>query len=179
MRDKEKIAEYMRKYQLENKEKLKEQHREYYQKNKEVIKERKREYYLKHKKAVLERCRKYYQGNKERTKARRKKARLEKPWVDIFYHIKQRCNNPSDGAYKWYGGKGVECLVTADEIRTLYLRDGARNMKRPSIDRIYNDGNYRFGNCRFIEKSENIARAQRERWRKWDEYNKILRRKNE
>ena len=31
-------------------------------------------------------------------------------------------------------------------------------MKRPSIDRINNDGHYELSNCRFIEASENIKR---------------------
>ena len=76
--------------------------------------------------------------------------------------MRTRCNNPNIKCYKYYGGKGVKCLITLDEVRMLYLRDNAGDMKQPSIDRIYGDGNYVFGNCRFIEAAENARR-------RWDE----------
>jgi len=46
-------------------------------------------------------------------------------------------------------------LLTMDEVNQLWFRDGADKMKRPSIDRKDNDGNYTFKNCRFIELSRN------------------------
>lgn len=130
--------EYNRKYYCAHEETLKERHRKYYQENKEALKTHSREY--------------------------RRKIKLERPWVAHFRNAKQRCNDPGSLNYKYYGGKGIKFKLTVGKIKTLYLMDNAKDMKKPSIDRIYNDGNYTFGNCRFIEQSENSRRQ----WRKED-----------
>jgi len=172
----------MRRYRLAHKEELKKQARERYQDNKEAIKKaqrerrqnnkevflkRGREHYQNNKEELKKQAKKYYQGNKEAkkkySKEYQRKIKVEKPWVFIFKGARERCNDPGNVSYKWYGGKGIKFKLAMDEVKTLYLRDGAKDMKRPSIDRIYNDGNYAFGNCRFIELSENIARSNRNR----------------
>jgi hypothetical protein len=56
--------------------------------------------------------------------------------------------------YKYYGERGIQCLITEEEIKVLYEQHNASQMKRPSIDRIDNDGNYCVENCRFIEQSK-------------------------
>lgn len=147
----------------DNKEELAERSRKCYQDNKEAIRRQQQEYCLAHKKEIKEYMREYYLIHKEAASKRLKKARLERPWMYTFVGIKKRCNNPNDKSYKYYGGRGVKCLITEDEIKTLYVRDNARDMKRPSIDRIYNDGNYVFSNCRFIELAENSRKGHRER----------------
>ncbi len=43
----------------------------------------------------------------------------------------------------------------------LYYRDGADKMKKPSIDRIDNNGDYTYENCRFIEMAENSRKAHK------------------
>jgi len=68
--------------------------------------------------------------------------------------------------YKYYGGKGVKCLITEGEIKQLMERDGFWNMEKPSIDREDSNGNYEFSNCRFIEMTENIRRMSNDRWDK-------------
>jgi hypothetical protein len=65
-----------------------------------------------------------------------------------------------DKDYKYYGLKGIECLITLKEVRFLWNRDGAGKMKQPSIDRINNAGNYELGNCRFIELRDNQKRPK-------------------
>jgi hypothetical protein len=78
------------------------------------------------------------------------------PWKRVFSHIKQRCNNPKSQDYKYYGGRGIKNkFKNADEIKFLWFRDKAYEMKKPSIDRKDNDGNYELSNCRFIEFNDN------------------------
>ena len=74
-----------------------------------------------------------------------------------FHDIKQRCNNPNNVFYKNYGGRGIKCLITKEELKQLWHRDKAYLKSKPSIDRKDNDGNYEYSNCRFIELSENVA----------------------
>lgn len=50
--------------------------------------------------------------------------------------------------------------MTKDEVKTLWFRDKAHKLNLPSIDRIDPNGHYVFGNCRFIELSENVRRAR-------------------
>ncbi len=55
--------------------------------------------------------------------------------------------------------KRLDQLFT--EIKELWFRDKAYEMKQPSIDRIDNDDNYIFNNCEFIEKDENSIKNKR------------------
>jgi hypothetical protein len=80
------------------------------------------------------------------------------PWKNSLHNIKTRCNNPNFKFYKYYGGRGIKCLITEEELKELWFRDKAYLMQKPSIDRIDNDGNYIFDNCRFIELSKNSTK---------------------
>jgi len=84
------------------------------------------------------------------------------PWKLTLVTIKRRCNNPKNINYKYYGGKRIKCLITADELKQLWFRDKAYLMKTPSIDRKNSNKNYTFENCRFIELSKNIAKMNKE-----------------
>lgn len=83
------------------------------------------------------------------------KYRTRNPWTKTLGHIKDRCNRKNDVGYKKYGAKGIKCLITLDELKTLWFRDGASSMECPSIDRINPKDHYRFDNCRYIELREN------------------------
>ncbi len=80
--------------------------------------------------------------------------------MNCLLHIKNRCNSPTDKNFNRYGGRGIRNFLTLDDLQFIWARDGAENMKRPSIDRIDNDGNYERINCRFIEQSENSSRPK-------------------
>ena len=82
---------------------------------------------------------------------------------NILNNIKQRCNNPKNPDYKYYGGRGIGFLITIEEIIKLWFRDKAYNMKSPSIDRIDNASHYTYDNCRFVELSENIKKSNIDR----------------
>lgn len=83
------------------------------------------------------------------------------PWKLIIKRIKLRCNNPNSDSYKYYGERGIECRITVEELKFLWFRDKAYNMKKPSIDRKENNDHYQLDNCRFIELSDNIAEKNR------------------
>ena len=79
----------------------------------------------------------------------------QNPWKKVLSDIKQRCNNSNNQAYKNYGGRGIKCLITEKELIKLWYRDKASSLKKPTIDRKENDGNYTYKNCRFIEHTKN------------------------
>jgi len=71
---------------------------------------------------------------------------------NIFACMKQRCNNPKNKDYKYYGGRGIKC-----EWR--YFEHFWKDMRRHyhyklSIDRKNCDGNYCKENCRWIPLKE-------------------------
>lgn len=83
------------------------------------------------------------------------------PGYRIYYSIKSRCENPNQPRYYWYGGKGIKCFITPEQINFIWHRDQASLLKRPSIDRIDSNDHYTFENCRFIELAENVRRAHK------------------
>ena len=73
----------------------------------------------------------------------------------VFFNIRQRCTNPNDPKYQWYGGKHISPQIALEEIIYLWVRDKAGSMIQPSIDRLDCAGDYTLENCRFIEMDEN------------------------
>jgi len=96
----------------------------------------------------------YYVENRDAILIDRKNYKSKYPWKRIFNQIKQRCENINNPDYKRYGLRGIQCEITVEEVQELWIRDRAFEMLEPSIDRIDNDGNYTFENCRFIEFKE-------------------------
>ena len=82
------------------------------------------------------------------------------PWMRSFVSARTRCTCKSATSYKRYGGAGIKFLMTAQDFKTLWERDKAHLMTRPTIDRIDTKGHYEISNCRFLELSENVSRAQ-------------------
>ena len=103
----------------------------------------------------------YVVRKNERMREYRLEIREQTPWLDYYRHAKERCNNPNWRRYDRYGGRGIKFLLDKEEVETLYKRDNADKLKHPSIDRIDNDGDYVFDNCRFIELSENSRKGSR------------------
>ena len=84
------------------------------------------------------------------------------PWKNILVSIKQRCNNPNDISYKYYGLKGRKCRITSEELEFLWFRDKAYDMDMPSIDRKKSNKDYTLDNCQFIEFKNNVIKGNRE-----------------
>ncbi len=93
----------------------------------------------------------------------------------LLAQIRQRCLNPKNINYKWYGARGIGVLITVEEIIKLWFRDKAYEMDKPSIDRRDNNGHYTYKNCRFIEMSENSKKSHVDRkFRKFPVNNMLL-----
>lgn len=78
--------------------------------------------------------------------------------VKRLWSIRSRCESPKASGYKWYGAKGIKCLLSVEDLILLWNTSDAGSMKKPTIDRIDSQGHYVLSNCRFIEKSENSKR---------------------
>lgn len=78
-----------------------------------------------------------------------------KPWYKNYRNMQRRCNSIIHKNYHRYGGRGIKCLISLDELEIIWYRDQAFLMSSPSVDRIDNDKSYTFENCRFIENSKN------------------------
>lgn len=65
----------------------------------------------------------------------------------IWSHIKQRCGNNTNPAFKYYGGRGIAvCNFIKQSSKNFLSVVGKRPPKR-SIDRVNNDGGYTCGTC--------------------------------
>ncbi len=109
----------------------------------------------------------YREKNKQKINTKIGIYRLKYPWKVILSSIKQRCNNPNNEYYKNYGLRGIQCLITSEELKFLWYRDKASLLNQPSIDRIDNDGHYELPNCQFIEMIDN---NKKHGWKKVVQY---------
>ena len=79
------------------------------------------------------------------------KYRKDCPWAATYSSIITRCYDKTHKYYK----RGIRTFLTLKNLKTLWFRDKGYNMKRPSIHRIDNNGNYNMDNCQYIELSDN------------------------
>jgi hypothetical protein len=70
----------------------------------------------------------------------------------IWNHMKQRCINPNNRMYRYYGGRGIMvCQEWINDFDVFYnwaVSNGYT--KELTIDRENNEGNYTPENCRFV-----------------------------
>lgn len=80
-----------------------------------------------------------------------------------LYHIwdgmKQRCNNPNNHGYKWYGGKGIKLDPIWKSFESFkYWATNSGYTDELCIDRINPIGDYTPHNCEWVTPSENSKR---------------------
>jgi hypothetical protein len=78
----------------------------------------------------------------------------------LWQGIKQRCYNPNEPGYKWYGARGIEMYKPWIKDRQLFKQWILDNLgHRPegySIDRINVNGNYEPNNLRWADKATQL-----------------------
>lgn len=124
-----------------------------------------KEYYIKHSEKIKAYGRQSYEKNRKKNRKYYKIASKKHylkicklfPWLKHLTYARSRCSKGTSRArwWKYYGGRGIKCLLTKEQTKMLWERDQAKNLKHPSLDRINPDRHYELDNCRFIEMEKN------------------------
>lgn len=73
----------------------------------------------------------------------------------IWCGMNERCNNPNNANYKWYGGKGIKVCDEWKKFINFYSWAIANGWEKGySLDRIDGSKNYSPDNCRWITHKE-------------------------
>jgi hypothetical protein len=98
---------------------------------------------------------------KETPKKKWQLYRASHPWANHLRWARRRCRDPKHSAFKFYGGKGIGCYLTVQEVKTIWERDKAIKLSQPSLDRRDSSKPYCFENCRFIELFINTSKPHK------------------
>lgn len=83
------------------------------------------------------------------------------PLYSAWRGMRQRCLNPNNPGYKYYGGRGIKICKRWDVFQNF-----AKDMGQPplgySLDRKKTDGDYKKSNCQWATKSDQVRNR-----RKW------------
>lgn len=162
LKHRKKLIEVANQWKIKHHKKVKKYLKDRYWANRESDLRRSKNYRIAHIDERKAYNRKYYLANAESIKRNvaknQPKYRLRNRWREI----KRRSSNPKHKSWLRYGGRGIKCLLTMDDMNYLWERDNGISLKRPTIDRIDNDGPSARYNCRFIEQSENSAKRHRD-----------------
>ncbi len=82
--------------------------------------------------------------------------------VNIYHHIKERCESPHHSKYEYYGGRGIVCRFrTSREFADYVINVLDIDPRGLDCDRIDNNGHYEKGNVQFITHKDNLAKRRK------------------
>ena len=81
-------------------------------------------------------------------------------WV----HMIQRCDNPNNAGYKWYGERGIKVCERWYDFENFYADMGPKTSPRLSIERKDYNGNYEPGNCIWGTSRQQSRNKRNNRW---------------
>ncbi len=84
----------------------------------------------------------------------------EHPLYSVWGQMKERCQKPTNQAYKNYGGRGISVCERWESFEN-FLFDIGIPPKGLTLERMDNDGNYEPGNCKWATRSEQRANQRK------------------
>ena len=77
------------------------------------------------------------------------------PEYGAWVHMRQRCNNPKNTSFRYYGGRGIRVCDRWDSFENFLADVGVRPSTDHSLDRYPNQkGNYEPGNVRWATRAD-------------------------
>jgi len=82
----------------------------------------------------------------------------------IWQAMKDRCLNPKNYRYQYYGGRGIRVCkrwlkfenFRDDMFRSYKIHCNKNGIKNTSINRVDNNGNYKLSNCNWATQKEQV-----------------------
>ena len=93
-----------------------------------------------------------------------KRSRTYSIWANMI----QRCTNQNNKNWPRYGGRGITVCNRWKDFSN-FLADMGNAPDSYEIDRIKNDGNYEYGNCRWATRKEQTRNHSRNRMLEYQE----------
>ena len=82
-----------------------------------------------------------------------------------YYAMLTRCYNPKHSRFKDYGGRGIKVCDRWRYSFTNFLNDMGPRPKGKTLDRVLNDRDYSFKNCKWSTAKQQAANRRRQaRW---------------
>jgi len=86
------------------------------------------------------------------------------PEYRIWGAMIQRCTNPANPRFAYYGGRGIQtCDRWLGSFECFFADMGERPEQNPSLDRIDNNGSYTPNNCRWSDRKTQARNKQNTR----------------
>lgn len=85
------------------------------------------------------------------------------PEYNTWRSLKDRCCNPKDSGFRYYGGRGIKICMRWASYANFLSDMGKKPTPKHSIDRKNNDGNYCPENCRWATSKQQTRNYRRNR----------------